>query len=341
MKTRSLGHSGVKVSTLCMGAMTFGEPDEGSFMHGVASDVPTSFRVLDQAVEAGINFIDNADIYGQDGLAESVLGDWFAASGKRDDVVLATKFRFRTRPGPNGAGASRYRIVRCVEDSLRRLKTDRIDLYQIHMQDLTTPEEELLAAFDQLVRQGKVLYTGCSNYAAYHLADSLHLADRKGYPRFVTMQMQYSLLVRDIEREHVPIAKRHGVGILPWSPLAGGFLTGKYREGQAPPEGSRMSSWKDAYARYDKPRNWAIVEALIAVADEVDATPAQVALAWLLHKPWVTSVIFGARNATQLEDNLKAADLDLSADQLTRLDTASDFEVGYPYDFIRRVTGGW
>src|ERR1700754_3111288 len=173
MKYRNLGASGVKVSSLCLGAMTFGEADEKSFMHKAGSDEATSHAVLDRAVAAGINFIDTADVYGQDGLSERVLGNWIASRGARDRIVLATKFRFTMGDGPNRSGASRYRIVRCVEDSLRRLKTDRIDLYQIHMQDVETPEHETLRALDDLVRQGKVLYVGCSNYAAYRLMNAL------------------------------------------------------------------------------------------------------------------------------------------------------------------------
>src|SRR5207342_1920412 len=202
MKYRNLGASGVKVSTLCLGAMTFGEADEKSFMHKVGSDEATAHAVLDRAVAAGINFIDTADVYGQDGLSERVLGNWIAARAARDKIVLATKFRFTMGDGPNRSGASRYRIVKCCEDSLRRLKTDRIDLYQIHMQDITVPEEETLRALDDLVSAGKVLYLGCSNYTAYRLMHSLWTSRHNGWSSFVTLQAQYSLVVRDLEREH-------------------------------------------------------------------------------------------------------------------------------------------
>src|SRR5688500_11878917 len=188
MKYRNLGSSGVKVSSLCLGAMTFGEADEKSFMHKVGSDEATSHAVLDRAVAAGINFVDTADIYGQDGLSERVLGNWLTSRGMRDQIVLATKFRFTIGDGPNRSGASRYRIVKCCEDSLRRLKTDRIDLYQIHMQDITVPEQETLRALDDLVRAGKILYIGCSNYAAYRLMDSLWRADTAHLSRYVTLQ---------------------------------------------------------------------------------------------------------------------------------------------------------
>jgi len=341
MEYRTLGHSGLKVSTLCLGAMTFGEADEKSMMHKVSADEVTSFALLDRSLEAGINFIDTANVYGQYGLSERVLGSWFARSKRRQDVVLATKFRFRMWPGPTGTGASRFHIVRAVEDSLRRLQTDHIDLYQIHMQDLDTPEEETLRALDDLVRQGKVLYLGCSNYAAYRLVDSLWLAKTQNLERFVSMQMQYSLAVRDIEREHVPVARKFGLGILPWSPLAGGLLSGKYQKGQQPPPGTRMEQWKERYAAFDTERNWRIVDAARAVAQERNATPSQVALAWCLHKPQVTSVIFGARTLEQLEDNLKAAELKLSAAELQRLEEASAPDPTYPYDFIGRVHGSW
>jgi aryl-alcohol dehydrogenase-like predicted oxidoreductase len=327
---------------VCLGGMTFGEPDASSMMHGAASPAAVAHQILDRAVDAGVNFVDVADVYGNDGLAERVLGDWFVKTGKRDRVVLATKFRFRMGEGVNGTGASRHRILRCAEDSLRRLQTDRLDLFQIHAQDLEVAEDETLRALDDLVRQGKVLYIGCSNYAAYRLVAALWTSERERLERFVTLQAQYSLAVRDLEREHMPLCTKFGLGILPWSPLAGGFLTGKYRKDQPPPAGSRFDaeSWKRSLARYDNPRNWRILEALDGVAKDVGASLTAVALAWLLHKPAVTSVIFGARTPEQLEDNLKAADLRLSPEQVAALDTASAFELGYPYDFLGRMTGG-
>ena len=341
MQYRNLGGSGVRVSTLCLGAMTFGEADEKSFMHKVSSDETTSHAILDRALDAGINFIDTADVYGQEGLSERILGNWLAKSKRRDDIVLATKFRFTMGEGPNRSGASRYRIMKTVENSLRRLQTDRIDLYQIHMQDITVPEDETLRALDDLVRQGKVLYLGCSNYAAYRLVDSLWISKTQGLERFVALQAQYSLLTRDLEREHVPLCREHRVGILPWSPLAGGFLSGKYRKGQAPPEGSRLEKWKERYDRFDSERNWRVMDAVVAVAEEIDASPAQVSLAWLLHKETVCSVIFGARTVAQLEDNLPATDIALSAEQMKKLDDASSFEFGYPYQFIENIQKKW
>jgi aryl-alcohol dehydrogenase-like predicted oxidoreductase len=341
MEYRKLGHSGLKVSTLCLGTMTFGEADEKSFMHGVGASENTSFSIMDKALDAGINFFDTADVYGQKGLTERVIGKWFTDRGRRDEVVLATKFRFRMGEGPNGTGASRRRIVQTVEDSLRRLQTDRIDLYQIHMQDIDTPEEETLRALDDLVRAGKVLYIGASNYAAYRLTHSVMTSERLGLERFISLQAQYSLVVRDIERELVPACRAHDVGIIPWSPLASGFLTGKYEKGGEPPAGSRLEKWKERYAGFDKPRNWQIIDAVRAVAEERDQNPAAVSLAWLLHKPMVSSVIFGARNLEQLDANLKAAELELSEADMKRLDEASAFDLGYPYEFMDRVQGRW
>ena len=341
MQYRQLGHSGLRVSTLCLGTMTFGESDSTSFMHNVGCDEPTAGRIMDRALDAGVNFFDTADVYGNDGLTEKVIGRWFASGKRRDDVVLATKFRFRMDKSPNGTGAARYRIVRAVEDSLRRLQTDRIDLYQVHMQDIDTPEEETLRALDDLVRQGKVLYLGASNYAAYRLMESLWTSERQRLERFVAFQAQYSLVVRDIEREHVPVCRKYGLGILPWSPLAGGFLTGKHEKGQQPPAGTRLDQWKERRAAFDNDRNWQIIDVLKAVASELGATPSQVALAWCIQRPGVTSVLFGARSPEQLDDNLKSATLEIPAALIQRLDEASAFPLGYPYEFMRNVQGRW
>lgn len=341
MQYRNLGRAGVKVSTLCLGAMTFGEPDDKSFMHQVGCEAQTAHAICDRFLAAGGNFIDVADVYGPDGLSERVLGDWLAQGTHRDQVVLATKFRFRMDASQNGTGASRYRIMRCVEDSLRRLRTDRIDLYQIHMQDIEVREDEVLRALDDLVRQGKVLYTGCSNYAAYRLVESVLMAQHQGLETFATLQAQYSLVVRDLERELVPACERHGLGILPWSPLGSGFLSGKYKASEAPPAGSRLEKWKKAFAGFDKPKNWAILAEVEAVAQAHATTPAAVSLAWLLQKPAVTSAIFGARTVEQLDDNLRAADLVLSAEEMARLDAVSALDLGYPYEFIMRSQKRW
>ncbi|NUN14863.1 MAG: aldo/keto reductase [Myxococcales bacterium] len=341
MEYRRLGDSGLKVSTICLGAMTFGEADEKSFMHKVGCDEATSFQLMDRALEAGVNFIDVADVYGQEGLSERVIGKWFEETGRRNEVILATKFRFRMWPGPLGTGASRYHILRAAEDSLRRLKTDRIDLYQIHMQDNDVPEEETLRALDDLVRQGKVLYIGASNYAAYRLMDSLWTSKSQHLERFVALQAQYSLVARELEREHVPLCEHQRLGILPWSPLGGGFLTGKYRKNQPAPDDSRLSKWSDRLNRFDTPRNWQILDALDRVAAELGVGVAETALAWLLHKPAVTSVIIGARSLDQLNANLTAARIKLTEAQMDRLNQASEFDLGYPYTFIKQVQGRW
>ena len=342
MQTKRIGTSGLHVSSLCLGAMTFGTADEKSFMHNASADEATSFAILDRAKELGINFIDTADVYGQDGLSERVTGKWLAERKARNEMVIATKFRFRMWEGANGSGASRYRIMRCIEDSLRRLGTDRIDLMQIHMQDVDVEEEETLRALDDLVRQGKVLYLGCSNYAAYRLTESVMLSRMQHLERFISLQAQYSLVVRDIEREHVPLCERHGLGILPWSPLAGGLLSGKYARGVAE-EGTRFAStkWQSNFARFDNDRAWRIVDAVKSVASECGASASQVALAWLLSKRAVSSVIFGARTVAQVDDNVKAAELKLSDAHLKLLEDASSFDLGYPYDFMQRIQGRW
>jgi len=339
METRPLGRSGLKVSTLCLGTMTFGEADSSSFMHQLGCDEKTSFAIMDKALEAGIDFFDTANVYGNDGLTEKVVGRWFASSKKRDQVILATKFRFRMEPGANGSGASRYHILRAVDASLKRLQTDRIDLYQIHAQDLDTPEEETLRALDDLVRAGKVLYLGASNYAAYRLVDSLWKSRTLGLERFCALQAQYSLVERGLDREHVPLCVEHGLGILPWSPLAGGFLSGKYRRGEATTGGrlEKGSRWP----QYDNDRNWAILAAVDKVAKEIGSTPARVSLAWLLTRPAVTSVIFGARSVAQLDDNVAAAALQIPPEMLKALDESSKLVLGYPYDFMQRVQGRW
>lgn len=341
MKYKKLGASGVKVSELCLGAMTFGEADDKSFMHKVGADEKTSFEIMNRALDLGVNFLDTADVYGQDGLSERIIGAWFERDQRRNEVVLATKFRFGMGEGPNRTGGSRYRIMRCVEHSLKRLRTDHIDLYQIHMQDIDTPEDEILRALDDLVTQGKILYLGCSNYAAYRLMDSLWLSKTKNLSSFVTLQAQYSLVSRELEREHVPLCRAQGLGILPWSPLASGFLSGKYDKGQPPPAGARLEKWKDRMAGFDSDRNWRILAAVRAVASELNATVASVSLAWLLKQPQVSSVIFGARSVQQLDENLKATEVTLSEDQMKRLDEASSFDLGYPYAFMKNVQYTW
>lgn len=270
---RHLGRCGLKVSALTLGAMTFGESE--TFMRGVTSSDDEARRVLDAALDAGIDTVDTANVYSE-GRSEQLLGEWL--HGRRDKVTLLTKCRFPigfgTRPiGPHDQGLSRKHIVQACEDSLRRLRTDYIDLYQVHMQDRNVPIEETLRALDDLVRDGKVRYVGCSNFTGYRLTESLWAADKRDTVRFEAMQIQWSLIVRDAERELVPAAKHFGMGILVWSPLGRGFLSGKYQKGEAPPEGARLAAWKESYGAMNTEQNWAILDVVRDVAREVGSTP--------------------------------------------------------------------
>lgn len=331
---RQLGRSGLKVSALTLGAMTFGESQ--SFMKGVTSSDDEARRVLDASLDAGIDSIDTANVYSE-GRSEELLGQWL--EGRREKVVLMTKCRFPigfgARPlGPHDMGLSRKHIVKACEDSLRRLRTDYIDLYQVHMQDRTVPIEETLRALDDLVRDGKVRYIGCSNYTGYRLTESLWAADKRDTARYEAMQIQWSLIVRDPERELIPAARHFGLGVLVWSPLARGFLSGKYRRDEPAPPGSRLAEWKDSFASLNNDTAWSILETVCSVAQEVGASPAAVALAYLLHQPECSSIIIGARNEQQLNDNLAALSVKLSPAQLERLEKVSRPRWGYPYDFI-------
>ena len=332
MEHRKLGQSGLNVSVLSLGAMTFGDA-AGGFMKGVTSDDTEGRRVFDAALDAGIDTVDTANVYSE-GRSEELLGQWLA--GKRDRVVLATKCRFPTRGAgaPNEAGLSRQSILRNCEDSLRRLKTDHIDLYQVHMQDRAVPIEETLSALNDLVRQGKVRYTGCSNYTGYRLTESLWKAEGRGLEKFVSLQLQWSLVVRDAERELVPAARTFGLGLMAWSPLARGFLSGKYVRGQPPPAGARLAEWKDTWQRLDTPHAWGVLEAVQSVAGARGAAPSAVALAWLLARPELSTVIVGARTVAQLEQNLAALQVKLTSSEIAVLDAASSPAWGYPYDFI-------
>lgn len=337
MEHRSLGRSGLKVSVLTLGAMTFGE--SSTFMKGVTSSDDEARRTLDAALDAGIDTIDTANVYSE-GRSEELLGEWLG--GRRQKVALLTKCRFPigfgTRTlGPHDMGLSRKHIIEACEASLRRLKTDYIDLYQTHMQDGSVPIEETLRALDHLVQAGKVRYVGCSNYTGYRLTESLWTADRRGTVRYESMQIQWSLLCRHAERELVPAARAFGLGILVWSPLARGFLSGKYQRNQPPPAGSRLESWNDSYKQYDNDVAWAVMDAVRAVASEANATPAAVALAYLLAQPECSSIIIGARDPSQLADNLAATQLKLGKEQLARLEKVSQIAWGYPYDFISRM----
>jgi aryl-alcohol dehydrogenase-like predicted oxidoreductase len=306
--------------------MTFG--GRGNFANVGSTDLAGATRQIDLCLDRGINFIDTADVY-SGGLSEEILGE--ALKGRRDRVLLATKARMRMGDGPNDAGLSRHHLIAGCEASLRRLGTDHIDLYQVHEWDGQTPLDETLEALDTLLRDGKVRYVGASNYGGWQLMKALGVADRHGYQRFVTQQIYYSLQSRDAEYELVPIAIDQGVGIIVWSPLAGGLLSGKYRRGVDAPAGSRqLTDWNEPPVR-DREQLYDIVEALIEIGEGHGASPAQVALAWMLHRPGIVSLIVGARTDEQLADNLGAADLELSDGERSRLEELSRPPLIYPY----------
>lgn len=336
MELRRLGTSGLKVSVFSLGAMTFGESE--TFMKGVTSPDDEARRVFDRAIDAGMNLVDTANVYSE-GRSEELTGKWL--EGKRNRVLLATKCRFPIgfgtkglKPGPYEQGLSRQHIMRACEDSLKRLNTDVIDLYQVHMQDTSVAIDETLRALDDLVRQGKVRYIGCSNYTGYRLVESLWSADKRNTARFECVQLQWSLAVRDAEREMLPACKAFGLGTLIWSPLARGFLSGKYKRNEPPPAGTRLEAWKDSLRAMDNDRCWAIVDALRALAEKHDTTPSAVALAWLLAKSETTSIIVGARTVQQLDENLAAEQVRLEPADVQQLDAVSKPDWGYPYSFI-------
>jgi aryl-alcohol dehydrogenase-like predicted oxidoreductase len=309
-----------------MGTMTLG--GKGKFANVGTTSADEARRQVDMCLDAGVNLIDTADAY-SDGAAEEILGE--VLKGRRDDVLLATKVRFPTGPGPNDAGLSRHHVIRGCEASLRRLQTDHVDLYQVHEWDGVTPLEETLAALDSLVRDGKVRYVGVSNYAGWQLLKALGTADRTGLPRFVSEQIYYSLQARDAEYELIPAAVDQGLGVLVWSPLAGGLLSGKYRRDRDAPAGSRqLTDWNEPPVHHQD-RLYDTVEVLVEVGAAHGVSAAQVALAWLLHRPAVTSVIVGARTSEQLADNLAAADLILTDEERRRLDEVSALPLLYPY----------
>jgi len=334
MEHRQFGRSGLRVTALSLGAMTFGESK--GFMKGVSSDDAEARRVFDAALEAGIDTIDTANVYSE-GRSEELLGEWM--KGKRERITLATKCRFPTQGGtvpthPNRSGLSRESILWNCEQSMRRLQTDSIDLYQVHMQDRTVPIEETLRALDDLVRSGKVRYVGCSNYTGYRLTESLWAADKLQLARYEGIQLQWSLAARDAERELIPAARAFSLGVMAWSPLARGFLSGKYRRGQPPPAGTRLEAWKDSWTMTATDQNWRTLDAVETVAKRRETTPAAVALAWLLARPEVSTVIIGARTVQQLQDNLSAFSIKLTAEDTRQLDEVSQPAWGYPYSFI-------
>ena len=326
MDYRQLGHSGLRVSALTLGTMTFG--GRGHWTRVGATEVDTATRQVDMCLDAGVNLIDTADVY-SDGLSEEVVGK--TLKGRRDRVLLATKARFAMGDGPNDAGLSRHHLIRACEASLRRLGTDYIDLFQVHEWDGHTPLEETLSALDHLVNSGKVRYIGCSNYAAWHIMKALGISERKNLQRFISQQIYYSLQARDAEYELVPVALDQGVGILVWSPLAGGLLSGKYRRGQDMPEGSRhLTDWNEPPV-HDEDQLYDIVDVLVEIAEARGVSAAQVALAWTLGRPGIATVVVGARTEEQLADNLGAADLTLEDDERARLDEVSAPRLMYPY----------
>jgi aryl-alcohol dehydrogenase-like predicted oxidoreductase len=309
-----------------MGTMTFG--GRGQFKNTGSTDVDGATRQIDRCLELGINLIDTANVYSF-GLSEEIVGQ--ALGKRRDDVLLATKARMPMGDGPNDAGLSRHHLIRQCEASLSRLGTDHIDLYQVHAWDGQTPLEETLGALETLIQDGKVRYVGCSNFSGWHFMKALGVAERTGLPRFVSHQIFYSLQARDSEYELIPAAVDEGAGVLVWSPLAGGLMSGKYRRGVEAPAGSRLlTDWDEPPVR-DQEQTHDIVEVLVAVAEECGASPPQVAIAWLLDRPAVTSVIVGARTDEQLADNLGAADLTLTPEQTARLDKVSAVPLLYPY----------
>jgi aryl-alcohol dehydrogenase-like predicted oxidoreductase len=326
MEYRPLGRSGLRISVLTMGTMTFG--GQGNFANVGSTDVAEARRQVDQCLAAGVNLIDTADVY-SGGLSEEIVGE--VLDGRRDDVLIATKVRMTMGAGPNDAGLSRHHIIEGCEASLRRLRTDHIDLYQVHEWDGATPLEETLDALDHLVRSGKVRYVGASNYSGWHLLKALGTADRLRAPRFVSEQIYYSLQARDAEYELIPAAVDQGLGVLVWSPLAGGLLSGKYRRGQTPPEGARqLTDWNEPPV-HDQEKLYDTVEVLVSIGEAHGVSAAQVALAWSLGRPGVTSLVVGARTAEQLADNLAAADLRLGDDERARLDEVSAPPLLYPY----------
>lgn len=336
---RTLGRSGLVVSPLSLGTMTFGTPRWGS-PDEVSKDI------FDAYVKAGGNFIDTADVYAG-GRSEELVGSYIAERNLRDQVVLATKFGFNAGPGnPNAGGNGRKNIHRALEGSLRRLKTDYVDLYWLHAWDAVTPVEEVLQTLGGLVRSGKIRYFGFSDMPAWYTVKAATLAAVHGVPGPIAMQLAYSLVERNIEREYVPVARECGLGITPWSPLAAGFLAGKYQRDAAGATGEGRLSGPNPFGNtLFTDRNWRVLDALRAVADEAGKPLAQVALAWVLAQPGVTSPIVGASKVSQLHDSLAALEIQLSSEQLRALDEASALEPAFPYPIFmpavnREIFGG-
>jgi aryl-alcohol dehydrogenase-like predicted oxidoreductase len=325
MEYRLLGRSGLKVSALAMGTNTFGRAKGGALNHVRGKEAK---RQVDQCLDAGINLFDTADVYAG-GASEEILGE--ALGKRRPDVLIGSKVRFPAGDGPNDAGTSRHHIIAACEGSLKRLQTDWIDLYQAHEWDGLTPLEETMEALDRLVQQGKVRYIGCSNFPAWQLVKALWVADVNHRQPFVSEQIHYSLESRDAEFELVPLALDLGLGILVWSPLAGGLLSGKFRRGEKGPKGTRHFERFIEPPIYDEDRLFNIIDALVGIGEARGCSAARVALAWLLHQPAVTSVIVGGRTAEQFADNLAAAELKLTGEELAKLDAVSRPNLPYPH----------
>ena len=329
MEYRLLGGSGWKVPVLCFGTGTFGGSNE-FFKAWGAVGVEEATRLVDICLEAGVNFFDSADVYSE-GAAEEVLGA--AIKGRRDQVLISTKATFRSGPGPNDVGSSRFHLVQAIEGSLRRLGTDYIDLFQLHGFDALTPMEEVLGTLDNLVRAGKIRYLGCSNFSGWHLMKSLAISEKNGLERYVAHQAYYSLVGREFEWELMPLALDQKVGTVVWSPLGWGRLTGKIRRGKPRPETSRLNTKEtaDAGPPVDDNYLYDVVDALDAVAAEIGKTVPQIALNWLLQRPSVSTIIIGARNEEQLRQNLGSVGWSLNAEQVAKLDAASAKMPIYPY----------
>jgi aryl-alcohol dehydrogenase-like predicted oxidoreductase len=327
-----LGNTGYFVSEICLGTMTFG--GKGFFQAVGQVDQATATSLVSRALESGVNFIDTADVYSE-GMAESMLGQALKDIGvKRSDVVVATKVYGRMSPSPNDAGLSRGHIMDAVEKSLERLQTDHIDLYQIHAQDAVTPVEEVMRALNDIVRRGYVRYIGVSNWQAWRISQAQGIADKRGWARFESLQAYYSIAGRDLEREIVPMLGDHKMGLMVWSPLAGGILSGKFGPGGQGPDGARRTSFD--FPPVNKELAWKLVDAMREIGTAKGVSVARVALAYVLSRPFVTSVIIGAKTLDQLNDNLAAADLSLTSDELDLLDRLSALRPEYPGWMVER-----
>ena len=325
MRYNLLGNTGLKVSELCLGTMTFGGKGIYTAIGAVPQDEVDA--LVRRSVDAGINFIDTANVYSE-GLSEQMTGTAIRNLGlKRDDLIIATKVRGRVGEGPNQLGLTRKHILQQVEESLRRLQIDYIDLYQIHGYDTLTPLEETLSALDSLVTSGKVRYIGCSNLSAWHIMKALSVSERHDYAKFISLQAYYTIAARDIEREIVPLLLDQKIGLMVWSPLAGGLLSGKYTRNSAPEEGRRVSF---DFPPVNREKVYDVVDAMQEMAKSRNVSVARIALAWLLHQPVVSTIVIGAKRPQQLEDNLAAIDLKLDPSELEKLDTASRLAPEYP-----------